>query len=99
MKLGRWFERPLIARGLLVILILVSAAVAVGQQGPVKLRDGVTLVVELRQAVRADRAKAGDQVRAKLIAPVLRNGAVVLPAGSTVLGVVSENQALAPSKN
>src|SRR5512133_2647194 len=77
------------------ILVILNAAVALGPQESIKVPDGTTLVVELQQSVRADRVRPGDQVRAKLIAPILNHGQVVLPAGTTVLGVIVEADPLA----
>lgn len=82
-----------------LLFVVVIAAVAVSPQEALKLPDGATLVVQLQQSVRADRAKPGEQVRAKLLAPMLENGRIVLPTGATVLGVVVEAEPLALPKS
>ena len=55
------------------------------------LPNGTTLAIQLSQSVRADRSKPGNEVRAKLLTAVLVKGAIAVPAGATVLGVVVES--------
>ena len=61
-----------------VIALMVTAAFARQEVNDGGLPEGATLAIRLEQTVRADRAHAGDEVRAKLLAPVLMHGAIIL---------------------
>lgn len=79
-------------------LMLVGLNTAVDAQEIVKVPDGTLLVVQLKQSVRADHVKPGDQIRAKLLAPMLKNGESLLPTGANILGAVVEAEPLALSR-
>ncbi len=90
-------SRNRVSRLLAVVAALLCAGVARGQS-PTELPDGTTMVVQLEQSIRADRAKIGDIVRAKLLAPVLLNGAVAVPEGANIFGVILEAAPLSSDK-
>ena len=85
-------------RGLLLLALCFAAPLSVSQQTPSDLPDGVMLAIELEQSVRADRARVGEEVRAKLVAPVLMRGVIAIPTGAKVIGVVEEAEPLAAGK-
>jgi len=57
------------------------------------LSSGTTLQAELSKSLDAKKAKAGDEVDAKLTQDVKENGKVVLHKGSKLVGHVTEAQA------
>ena len=74
-----------------IFLVLALGAVTVcGQPRVSDLPVGTTLVIELRKSVRADRARPGDEVKAKVIVPVLQSGAIIIPQGAIAVGIVVE---------
>jgi hypothetical protein len=56
----------------------------------VTLPAGTTLRLRLQSAIASDTSKVEDQVRAELAQAVTVNGATVLPAGTTVVGNVTD---------
>jgi hypothetical protein len=85
-------------RSLLLLALSFAATLCLAQQPPGELPDGLMLAIELEQSVRTDRAKVGDPVRAKLVAPVLMRGAIAIPSGAKVTGVVEDAEPLAAGK-
>jgi hypothetical protein len=69
-----------------------SSSAAAGD-GSAMLSSGTTLQAELTKSLDAKKAKAGDEVTAKLTQDVKSNGHVVLHRGSKVVGHVTEAQA------
>jgi hypothetical protein len=69
-----------------------GAAAGAGDASAI-LSSGATLQAELTKSVDAKKAKAGDEVTAKLTQDVKSNGKVVLHKGSKLVGHVTEAQA------
>jgi hypothetical protein len=83
-------------RGILGVSILVSI-VAVGGCGTlekervsVNIPAGTQLDVEIAKKVSSESATVGDLVEGRLATPLLLDGRVVLAAGSTLVGRVTE---------
>jgi hypothetical protein len=74
--------------GLMVLLISSARAAEVPAGTPIEVR--------LESKLSSNQSKAGDEVRAAVIAPVIADGKVVIPAGSTIIGKVKQAQ---PSTN
>ena len=55
-----------------------------------KIAPGTVLPAELAKSVDAKKAKAGDQVVAKLAQDMISNGQVVIPRGAKIVGHVTE---------
>ncbi|HZD94202.1 MAG TPA: hypothetical protein VE133_08110 [Candidatus Sulfotelmatobacter sp.] len=70
-----------------------GAATAGAGDASAMLSSGSTLQAELTKSVDAKKAKAGDEVTAKLTQDVKSNGKVVLHKGSKLVGHVTEAQA------
>src|SRR5689334_16530541 len=83
--------------GAALLLLLAEMCVARQQDEGPQLPDGATLVVQLEQEVRADQVKAGDEVLAKVIAPAVVRGKVVVPINARVQGVVVHAEPLTPA--
>lgn len=73
-----------------VLLLLCWGLLCVGRERPEgsALPDGATLILQLDQDVRADSLKAGDEVRATVVAPMMSHGAIAVPARAGVTAVV-----------
>ncbi|HEY6271936.1 MAG TPA: hypothetical protein VIX19_08075 [Terriglobales bacterium] len=72
-----------------VVLIVFATVIAQTSKQPVHL----DLQVELKMDVKAKKAKAGDVVAALTMVPAILPNATVVPAGSKVLGHVTESDA------
>ena len=75
--------------GLVVALWIAGVCGAAGQAAPPSAGTLPTLQAQLLKTVDAAHAKAGDEVQAKTYTP-LEFGAAKVPAGSMVLGHVTE---------
>ena len=67
-----------------------AAASAARRFREVTIPSGTLLPLELRSSVSSDASKVEDQVRATLRRGVRVNGVEALPAGTTVMGVVTD---------
>ncbi|HEY5617238.1 MAG TPA: hypothetical protein VIK60_04795 [Vicinamibacterales bacterium] len=65
------------------------AAARAPQYREIALPEGTTLPLRLRSAVASDTSRVEDTVRAELREAVVLNGATVLPAGTELMGVVT----------
>jgi hypothetical protein len=75
---------------LFALLLAVSAPAQTST--PVELTDGASIAVRLLRDIKANKAKAGDEVLAEIIVPVLDHGRIAIPGGARVIGqVVSSN--------
>lgn len=72
------------------IALLVSSATAA------EIPAGTQMQVRLESKLASNGSKAGDDVRARVIAPVVSDGKIAIPAGCTVIGKVKQAQ---PSTN
>ena len=81
-----------------VIALMVTAAFARQEVNDGGLPEGATLAIRLEQTVRSDRVHPGDEVRAKLLAPVLMHGAIAIPANASILGTALHVQPLGPGR-
>jgi hypothetical protein len=62
------------------------------------LENGTIMYLELSKSVDARKAKAGDEVRASLLANVLSHGKIVLRQDARLIGHVTEAQAFSKDK-
>ena len=65
-------------------------ATPVARLTEVTIPSGTTLRLALTSAVNSDTSRVEEPVRATLRSPVTINGQVALPAGSEVMGVVTD---------
>jgi hypothetical protein len=83
-------------RGRLVCTVFAAAFAVTTQSGvafnsnSITVPAGASLVVELTKSIDAKKAKAGDEVSAKLIQDFLANGRVIAPHGSKLQGHITE---------
>jgi opacity protein-like surface antigen len=77
---------------LLLSLLALAAAVAPGSAQSIPA--GTYLNVRLQHPLHSYSAKRGQPVRAVLIAPVVRDGVVLLPAGAELRGQITEARAV-----
>ena len=82
-------------RAYVTALLLFGLSVA-AQDRPPALPEGTTLAVQLSQQVDASKVRAGDIVRAKLLAPVLQGGKVAVPKDAEIIGRVVDSSPLVP---
>lgn len=66
-----------------------AAAPRAPEYREVTLPEGTTLRLRLESAVASDSSRVEDRVRAELREAVVVDGATVLPAGTTLMGVVT----------
>ena len=71
------------------VLSKAAAAIGVPQYREMTLPAGTTLRLELTSAVASDSSRVEDAVRAELRQPVTVDGTEVLPAGTEVVGSVT----------
>ena len=76
-----------------------QAASSVTSKASVSVPPGTTVQVELIKAVDSHKAKAGDEVVAKVTQDVKSDDKVVLPKGSKVMGKVTQAQGRAKGQN
>jgi type IV secretory pathway VirB10-like protein len=57
---------------------------------PVTVPAGTSFEVEFTQGLASNTSSAGETFRARIVSDVRRDGAVAIPAGSEVLGVVTD---------
>ena len=67
-----------------------AAAASVPQYREVTLPAGTTLQLELQSAIASDSSNVEDAVRASLREPVSVDGTAVLPAGTDIVGTVTD---------
>lgn len=72
----------------MTLKLLLTALVCLAPLRAAVLRDGSELEVRLQHRVGSRVSRMGDTVRAVLIAPVLDDDTILVPAGATVSGVV-----------
>jgi hypothetical protein len=68
-------------------LVLPSTVLA---SGPLVLRKGTPVTIQLEQAISSDRAEIGDSVEFKVIEDVRVGNMLVISKGATAKGVVAE---------
>ncbi|MBN9662732.1 MAG: LssY C-terminal domain-containing protein [Acidobacteria bacterium] len=56
------------------------------------LPSGTEIQIRLRQTLSSFGSRQGDEIRAVVIAPVMAEGAVVIPLGAEILGTVSDTR-------
>ncbi len=71
------------------VLFTFSLTALAAPPPALKLPDGTTFLVVLKDKVQAQRAHPDDPIRARVQSPVLVQGRVLIPAGATLLGRVT----------
>ncbi len=74
----------------IALALLGSAIPAVTQELPTRpaLLHGMTMAIELKKTVNAEKARPGDEVEAGTLEPVMLQGRVLIPRGARVTGHV-----------
>jgi hypothetical protein len=84
------------AMGLLLLIIVSSAGARQKEpQSQPTIPPGTEVNVRLKDKLRSDKTKAGDQFRGKLDTPILADGRVLYPKGTEVGGYVVRSHASA----
>ena len=81
----------------LVPLLALAATLGLAAQdtssSPEVVRGGLQLPVELVRGIKAEKARPGDEVRLRMVEPVLVGKGVVLPEGAKLFGRVLNSAA------
>ncbi len=92
--------RAIYFRVLVICFFLLATTPAIRAEGPASppaVTAGTEINVRLKDKLRSDGAKVGDQFRGRLETPILADGRVVYPKGTEVSGYVVRAHASAHS--
>jgi hypothetical protein len=83
-----------------VLIALTMQGIAAAQASPsnaitpaIAVKPGTALVAELAKSIDAKKAKAGDQVKARIVQDLLAGGRIIIRRGAKLIGHITEARA------